>query len=159
MDTIIISKCKISRDFNGGDAVHYGISEAGVRFARFRVGSKRYDRSAPNNTRWQNYSVVAYDRVAAKLEKLSPVDGSVISLVGEFSIENWVDKLGVVHETPSIMLHSFEVLNCSKQSEEKESGNPDASAKHGVPASSRDNFTGYENIESAGFFDDDYEEI
>ena len=162
MDTIIISKANVSKDYNGGDAVRFGATDAGSKFARFRVGSKKYDKNAPNNARWQNYSVVAYDRVAAKLEKVSPREGTALSLTGEFSMESWTDKQGVIHETPTITLQNFELINSgSKQSGDKTNGNSSNSSKSGTPASQRDNFTGYENFsgESAGFFDEDYEEI
>lgn len=156
MDNIIISKAIISKDFNGSQPVRFGVTENGSMFARFRVGTKKYDKNAQNNVRWQNYTVFAYGKVAARLEKVSPTEGMSLSLIGEFSMETWTDKQGVVHETPTVFLQGFEIIAGRQNSEKTDPDSSKEDTDEETQSSQNSSFTGYESflIKGPGFFDD-----
>jgi len=131
---------------------------------RFRIGEKKYDSRADDNTRWVNVTVKALGEMAERVKKMKLKAGSNIIISGDLDIESWVDEEKEEKKSaPVILLTSIEYqfggsggksTKSEDDEDEEEAPKPKAKGKPSTKkqAEESDNFDGYESYGN-GFWD------
>lgn len=155
---LVATQAVVSKGYNGAPALTF--SEEG-NFVRFRIGRKKYDPRAENNTRWVNLSVKAFDSMCERVKKMKLKEGSYVSLVGEFDMDSWQDSnTGENKSGPVIILEDIEYAfsggksNDSQASGQQQKPAPQNTSSPAPAAENPGNFTGYEPFGGGSFFDE-----
>ena len=155
---VFATQVVVSKGYDGAPALTF--SEKG-NFVRFRVGKKKYDPRAENNTRWVNLSVKAFDSMCERVKKMQLKEGSYVSLVGEFDMEPWSDSnTGEKKSVPVIILDEIEYASGGGKSKDGQASGqqqkpaPQNTSAPAPAAENPGNFTGYEPFGGGSFFDE-----
>ncbi len=156
---VFATQVVVSKGYDGAPALTF--SEKG-NFVRFRVGKKKYDPRAENNTRWVNLSVKAFDSMCERIKKMQLKEGSYVNLVGEFDVEPWSDpNTGEKKSAPVIILDEIEYASGGGKSKDGQASGHQKPAPQNTPApapapaaENPGNFTGYEPFGGGSFFDE-----
>lgn len=162
---VLSTNVVISKGFDNNPALKFHNGENG-RSVRFRIGMKTYDPSAPNNSRWINIAVKAFNGMCDRIEKMKLDEGSYVNIYGKLDEENWNDSEGKPRSAMVIIVDDIEYAGVGKPKDNTAGGNnqpantgntnaplpPDASPQG--PAAG-DNFTGYQNFGAGSMFNED----
>ena len=158
-----VTDAVVSKGYNGQEALKY--SEDG-KSVRFRIGKKVYDTRCENNTRWFNIGVKAFGAVCERIKKMQLKDGSYVSFIGKLDEDTWTDKeTGETKTAMVIIVDDIEYTvsgGSNKDSNSRNNQNANGQNMSGIGSRSAptpaqgmpDNFTGYENFSTGGFFDE-----
>jgi single-stranded DNA-binding protein len=89
MNLFILTDAIISQGFDGKPAFRFNDNKTAVNF---KVGYRVYDKNAPNNHRYVNFAVKAYNPICERIEKMKIKEGSRIHITGSIDEETWDDK-------------------------------------------------------------------
>lgn len=171
MFKVILTNVIISKGYDNAPALNF--SKAGeTDMVRFRIGEKRYDRKAPDNTRWINMSVKAFGSLCERIRNMKLKEGSVINLLGRYDEDHWTDeKTGEKKSLSYIIIDEIEYASLGGKKDPNQSDSSSAatpSAQQYNPAeigakptpnqmepTASQNFTGFESFGGQSFFDEE----
>lgn len=161
----ILTNVIISKGFDNAPALNF--SKAGeTDMVRFRIGEKRYDRNAPDNTRWVNMSVKAFGPVCERIKNMKLKEGSVINILGRYDEDHWTDeKTGEKKSLSYIVIDEVEYASLGGKKNPNpnvsDAAAPAAQNNQATPTQTQTdptaspNFTGYESFGGESFFDEE----
>lgn len=89
MNSLILTGVVISKGYNNKETFNFNESKTAVSF---RVGYRIYDKKAPDNQRYMNITVKAYNSLCERIEKMQLKDGSHIDIRGKLDEEKWEEN-------------------------------------------------------------------
>jgi len=155
---VFATQVVVSKGYEGAPALTF--SEKG-NFVRFRVGKKKYDPRAENNTRWVNLSVKAFDSMCERIKKMQLKEGSYVNLIGRLDEDSWVDQK--TNESKSMMVIILDDIEYASGGGKSKEGQASGQQQKPAPqntsapmpaAENPGNFTGYEPFGGGSFFDE-----
>jgi len=157
---VLSTNVVISKGYDNNPALKFHNGENG-RSVRFRIGMKIYDPSAPNNSRWINLAVKAFNGMCDRIEKMKLDEGSYVNIYGKLDEETWNDSEGKPRSAMVIIVDDIEYAGGGKpkdgtsggNNQPANTGNTNASTPPNASPqgpSTGDNFTGYQNFGGTG---------
>ena len=157
---VVATNVVISKGYDNNPALKFHNGENG-RSVRFRIGNKTYDSSAPNNSRWVNIAVKAFNGMCDRIEKMKLDEGSYVNIYGKLDEETWNDSEGKPKSAMVIIVDDIEYAGSGKpkdnttngNNQQQNTGNTTASTPSDAAPpepSAGNNFTGYQNFGGSG---------
>lgn len=152
MISITLTNAVVSKGYNGASPVRYIREDEG---ALMGVGYAKYDKNAPNNTRWLNFDVFFPREMVERVRRMNIKEYSRLTITGDFDVRGKVDKnTGEIREYLTIKAHEVEYTASSNRNgaeSEKPQSAPKPQAVPGEATSPEQlpNFLGFESLEGA----------